>query len=234
MAIFARIVTAISLMAAIVLALCAFAGRDNVALTGIVSDSMCGAKHMMSDDTKCTRTCAQNGSQYALVVKDRIYKLHGKSEEFDKLASQKATVIGELDGETIQVASVTPAQDSQTANNRPSPSDPSVKMAAIEGLVRDVACPIQNKEATARNFNLKCAQDCAKLESPLIILTDDGTLYTPISESMPDTDQRQRLMPFLGKYVRVRGQVFERAGTHAIAIKDIVELKNVRLVTDAQ
>ena len=119
------------------------------------------------------------------------------------------------------------------AQRRPN-SDASAEMVTIEGLVRDVACPIQNKEATARRFNLKCAQGCAKLGSPLIVLTDDGTLYTPISESMPDTDQRQRLMPFLGKYVRVRGQVFERAGTHAIAIKEIVELKEVPLITDAK
>jgi hypothetical protein len=104
----------------------------------------------------------------------------------------------------------------------------------IEGLVRDVACPIQNKEATATKFNLKCAQDCARLGSPLIILTQDATLYTPISESMPDHDQRQRLLPFLGKYVRVTGQVYERTGTHAIAIKDIQELKSVHLITDAE
>jgi hypothetical protein len=36
-------------------------------------------------------------------------------------------------------------------------------------------------------------------------------------------------MPFVGKYVRVTGQVFERAGTHAIAIQEIHEVKNVHL-----
>jgi hypothetical protein len=51
---------------------------------------------------------------------------------------------------------------------------------------------------------------------------------------MPDIDQREKLMPFLGKYVRVAGQVFERAGTHAIAIKQIEELKGVHLITDAE
>jgi len=50
---------------------------------------------------------------------------------------------------------------------------------------------------------------------------------------MPDKDQRQRLMPFVGKYVKVTGEVFEPAGTHAIAIKRITEMKGVRLVTDA-
>ena len=113
-------------------------------------------------------------------------------------------------------------------------SDKRPAVTTIEGLVRDVACPIQNKEATARTFNLKCAQDCAKLGSPLIILTDDGTIYTPISEAMPDQDQRSRLMPFLGKYVRITGQVFERNGTRAIAIKTIEEMKEVQLTTNAE
>jgi len=197
---------------------------------------MCGAKHMISgDNANCARTCFKNGSQYALVVKGNVYKLDGKSDELDKLAGQVATVTGKLSGDGIQVASVALLQSGRSASNRLSPnSHAPAEMITIEGLVRDLACPIQNKEATARRFNLKCTQDCAKLGSPLIVLTDDGTLYTPISESMPDTDQRQRLMPFLGKYVRVRGQVFERAGTHAIAIKEIVELKEVHLITDAK
>ncbi|HXR14704.1 MAG TPA: hypothetical protein VN777_00735 [Terriglobales bacterium] len=68
----------------------------------------------------------------------------------------------------------------------------------IEGLVRDIACPIQNLEATATHLSMKCLRACAKNGSPLVILTKDGELYFPISGKMPDTDQRQRLMPFLG------------------------------------
>jgi hypothetical protein len=104
----------------------------------------------------------------------------------------------------------------------------------IEGLVRDISCPIQNKTATATRFNLACALECAKEGSPLIILTKDGAIYTPISDSMPDKDQRERLMPFVGKYVKATGQLFEREGTHAIAIKEIKEMKEVPLVTDAK
>jgi len=105
---------------------------------------------------------------------------------------------------------------------------------AIEGLVRDISCPIQNKAATATRFNLACALQCAKGGSPLIILTKDGAIYTPISDSMPDKDQRERLMPFVGKYVKATGQLFEREGTHAIAIKAIMEMKDVHLITDAK
>ncbi len=102
----------------------------------------------------------------------------------------------------------------------------------IEGLVRDIACPIQNLEATATHLSMKCLTACARNGSPLVILTKDGELYLPISDKMPDTDQRQRLMPYLGKYVRATGTVFERKGAHAIAISDIHELKDVHLTVE--
>lgn len=106
--------------------------------------------------------------------------------------------------------------------------------ATIEGLARDIACPIQNLEAKATEFNLPCALECARHGSPLIIQATDGVLYIPISDSMPDTDQREKLMPFVGKYVRASGTVFERKGTRAIVISEIQEMKGVHLTTDAK
>ncbi|MFZ0955886.1 MAG: hypothetical protein WAN60_06065 [Candidatus Sulfotelmatobacter sp.] len=70
--------------------------------------------------------------------------------------------------------------------------------------------------------------------SPLVILTKDGHLYFPISAKMPDTDQRQKLMPFVGKYVRASGTVFERMGTRAIVITEIAEMKEIHLTIDEQ
>lgn len=105
---------------------------------------------------------------------------------------------------------------------------------AVEGLVRDIACPIQNAEATATNFNLQCALACAKQGSPLIILSKQGAIYIPISNGMPDKNQRERLMPFLGRWVRVTGHIYTRAGTHAIAIDSIQEVKGVHLNSNAQ
>ena len=104
--------------------------------------------------------------------------------------------------------------------------------ATIEVLVRDIACPIQNLEATATHLSMKCLRACAKAGSPLVILTKDGRLYFTISAKMPDTDQRQKLMPFVGKYVRASGIVFERTGTHAIVITKIEEMKEVNLTID--
>ena len=107
-----------------------------------------------------------------------------------------------------------------------------VSKETIEGLVRDVACPIQNLDNHATSLSLKCVQDCVRGGSPLVILTPDGRLYFPISAKMPDADQRQELMPFVGKYVRASGIVFERTGTHAIVITEIKEMKEIKLTID--
>lgn len=85
------------------------------AFTGEVSDSMCGAKHMMEgSDAECTRACVRKGSNYALVVGDKVYTLNTSDKaalaQLDQLAGQKATVMGKADGDTIAVNSVTAAK----------------------------------------------------------------------------------------------------------------------------
>jgi hypothetical protein len=111
--------------------------------------------------------------------------------------------------------------------------DPDAKAMTIEGAVRDLACPIQNPAGSATSFSLQCTLDCVKHGSPIIILTKDGLIYFPISGDMPDSDQREKMNPFVGKYVQATGPVFARNGTHAIAITQIKELKNVHMDTDA-
>ena len=104
----------------------------------------------------------------------------------------------------------------------------------IEGLVRDIACPIQNLDGNATHLSMKCALGCVKAGSPLAILTKDGDLYLPISDRMPDYSQRQKLMPFVGKYVRATGIAFERNGTHAIVITEIAEMKEVHVTLEGE
>ena len=83
-------------------------------MTGTVSDAMCGAKHMMADDNAgCTRECVKKGSDYALVVKGKAYKLKANDAakaDLDKLAGKTAKVVGDLNGDTIQVSSVQAAK----------------------------------------------------------------------------------------------------------------------------
>ena len=81
--------------------------------TGEVGDAMCGRKHMEGEGTpaECTRTCVSHGSKFALVVGDKIYVLDTTDKAalavLDKQAGKNATVTGTLNGDTIEVSSVT-------------------------------------------------------------------------------------------------------------------------------
>src|SRR6266478_3733321 len=82
------------------------------ALTGTVSDSMCGAHHMEKDKSaaECTRECVKKGTKYALIVGEKVYTLDGHEAELDKLAGERATVKGSMMGEMVMVESVTAAK----------------------------------------------------------------------------------------------------------------------------
>jgi hypothetical protein len=132
-------------------------------------------------------------------------------------------------GVVALMATAEPQQKTSMEGSRANRSN-----VTIEGLVRDIACPIQNLDGNATHLSMKCVQECVKAGSPLVILTKDGVLYLPISDKMPDYDQRQKLMPFVGKYVRVEGIAFERSGTHAIVITEIKEMKDVHLTLEEE
>ena len=76
---------------------------------GTLSESMCGAKHMMPDksDAECTRICVKANSKYALVVDKKVYILSGPQEDFSKLAGKRVRVTGENKEDTISVKSIT-------------------------------------------------------------------------------------------------------------------------------
>jgi hypothetical protein len=95
----------------------------------------------------------------------------------------------------------------------------------VEGLVRDIACPLQNKKSTSTSYSKECIATCLKSGSPLGILTSDGAVYVPVTESMPDMGQNA-LKPFVGEHVKATGKVFLRNGTHAIEISEIHQLPN--------
>ena len=81
-------------------------------LTGVVSDSMCGAKHMAKNKTpaECTRECVKAGSGYALVAGKKVYVLKGDQADIDKLAGKRATVKGSMNGNIVTVESIAAAK----------------------------------------------------------------------------------------------------------------------------
>ena len=95
----------------------------------------------------------------------------------------------------------------------------------VEGLVRDIACPLQNQKSTSTSYSKACITTCLKAGSPLGILTSDGSVYIPVTESMPDTGQNA-LKPYVGQHVKATGKLFLRNGTHAIEISEIHRLQN--------
>jgi hypothetical protein len=97
----------------IVSALCAIpAMAATTTLTGVVTDGMCGRKHMMEGkpDAECIRACVKSGAKLAVLANGRVYVLAGKSSEVDALAGKKVTVTGELKDNTLTVSSVAAAK----------------------------------------------------------------------------------------------------------------------------
>ena len=77
--------------------------------TGMVTDEHCGAKHDRypgKSASECARLCAVNGAKYVMLDGEKVYTLAGKDLALDKLAGQRATVVGTLDGTVITVSSV--------------------------------------------------------------------------------------------------------------------------------
>jgi hypothetical protein len=97
----------------ILTALCAIpAMAATTTLTGVITDDMCGAKHMMpgKSDAECVRACVKSGAKFAVLAGGQVYVLAGKSPAVSALAGKKATVSGELTGNTLTVTSVAAAR----------------------------------------------------------------------------------------------------------------------------
>ena len=62
---------------------------------------------------------------------------------------------------------------------------------------------------------------CAKAGSPLVILTNDGTIYWPIADTTPSSGQNEKLLPFAGQKVVATGKVYQRGGSSALVIEKI-------------
>lgn len=94
---------------------------------------------------------------------------------------------------------------------------------SVVGYLRDSACVHRFHEVTKPLPN-GCLQACVRAGSPLVILTKKDEVYSLISAQMPETNIRQRLLPFAGKLVKVEGHVYERGGSKAISVEKVKEV----------
>src|SRR5882724_1127509 len=90
----------------LILTACGFAQDAAQTFIGVVSDSMCGKKHMAKDAAQCTRACVKSDSDYALVVGDKVYTLKGDKTAIDQFAGKPASVTGTAKGEVLNVTSI--------------------------------------------------------------------------------------------------------------------------------
>lgn len=93
------------------------------------------------------------------------------------------------------------------------------KATTVKGYVLDSACAFT--KGLKKPISAECATACAKAGSPLVILTDSGTIYWPIADTTPSSGQNDRLLPFAGQKVTASGKVFERGGSSALVIEKI-------------
>ena len=93
------------------------------------------------------------------------------------------------------------------------------KLDTIKGYVLDSACAFTKN--LKKPISSECAVACAKAGSPLVILSDDGTIYWPISDATPSSGQNEKLLPFAGQKVTATGKVFERGGSRALVIDKV-------------
>jgi hypothetical protein len=95
---------------------------------------------------------------------------------------------------------------------------------SIVGYVRDSGC-VHRYHEVVKPLPNGCVEACVRGGSPLVILTKDEQVYHPISSEMPDVDVRGKLLPFVGKLVKVQGHVYNRGGSNAITVEQIEEVK---------
>ena len=93
------------------------------------------------------------------------------------------------------------------------------KPATVKGYVLDSACAFTKD--LKKPVSPDCAKACAKAGSPLVILSDTGTIYWPIADTTPSSGQNEKLLPFAGQKVTAHGKVFERGGSTAMVIEKI-------------
>ncbi len=87
-------------------------------LEGVISDSMCGRKHMATGKTpaQCVEECIRNNSHYVLVTRNKIYNLDGKLQAVAPFAGKRVRIEGALDRDTVTVEAVQEIKPAMPAN----------------------------------------------------------------------------------------------------------------------
>ena len=83
------------------------AGAMAETMTGVISDSKCGAMHADKLNAACVKSCIKRGAAAVFVSDGKVYKISEDSK--DKVTphlGEKVKVDGNVDGDTITITSI--------------------------------------------------------------------------------------------------------------------------------
>ena len=96
--------------------LASFASAATMTMTGMISDSMCGASHAkmmeMHKDAKmtdrdCTLACVKGGGKYVFVSDGKVYQIANQDlAALQKDAGESVRLTGDVTADTIKVSKV--------------------------------------------------------------------------------------------------------------------------------
>ena len=96
---------------------------------------------------------------------------------------------------------------------------------SVTGYLRDLTCVLMNPAAgeAKDQHSTGCMKKCVEGGAPLGILTKDNQVYTllPPEAEIMSPKQRQRFLPYVGKWVQVTGTVVHRGGSQAFVVNKI-------------
>ena len=94
--------------------------------------------------------------------------------------------------------------------------------AQLTGEVIDIVCYTRHDSRGPKH--IKCAKYCAGLGIPMGILeAKTGEIYMVFPKG--HSDPNEKIMPYIGKQVKVEGTVHEKGGVKGVTIKEISEVK---------
>jgi hypothetical protein len=92
------------------------AGNRHVVIAGYIGDSMCGLRHGRSvhspaEERDCTLQCVTDGSKFILADRAarKVYQLEDQDAP-RPFAGKKVRVTGEIDGQSVRVETIQPAE----------------------------------------------------------------------------------------------------------------------------
>jgi hypothetical protein len=87
--------------------------------------------------------------------------------------------------------------------------------------VTDLSCWVGKGDAGAAHA--ECAQACAKAGDPLVLVSDSGYVYYPVTQTMPSGPaDNAMLMNYCEQKVQVTGKLIQRGRERAVVIDKVV------------